>query len=101
MEESLLTLASVIERLKTRLESYCLRPDAKKTIIDLQNETLSRLVKVYNNLKAVELDELSREISEVISRAASLPIKPEGLYIHVYLKPNPKNFNLIKLDLSL
>lgn len=98
MEESLLTLVSVIEQLKKRLEAYCLKTDAKQSFIDLQNETLSKLVNVYNSLKSFEVDELSIEISDIISRALNTPKTPDGLYIHVHLKPNPKHFNLINLN---
>jgi len=96
--DGLLLFETVIDKLKTDLESYAKIPNAKLEYIKKQNAIIADLCKAYNALDCMKLSDIWAHIDFEIARLEMLDPVLSGHRIFLRTKPTGDQFSLIPLN---
>jgi hypothetical protein len=93
--DGILLFESVIDNLKTDLESYAKIPNAKLEYIKKQNSIIAKLCTAYNALDCMKFSDIWAHIEFDIARLEKLDPVLSGHRIFLRTKPTGDQFSLI------
>jgi len=96
--DGILLFETVIDKLKTDLESYAKIPNAKLEYIKKQNAIIADLCEVYNAVNCMKLSDIWAHIDYEIARLEDLDPVLSGHRIILRTKPTGIEFSTIPLN---